>query len=315
MAKKTYVGKYCKKRPGGRVLCRMLYIINALLLVLAAVKISCSVEANREPGGMVLSVGATTVEAGSVQTQTEAPEDTRAPLIQGIREILAYEGDAVSYRQGIIVTDDCDPAPELSVDTSQVDLSRAGSYTVTYFARDAAGNTSTGTAPVTVLAREAGYADLETIYASADATLGVIITGDMDVREQVEAIYRWSWKSCRYSGHSDRGDWRQTAYTMLTTGTGDCYGFFAVTKLLFERLGIPNIDVVKVKNSENDSEHFWSLVSVDGGNSWYHFDATPRLGQTEDFCLVTDAQLDAYSRNNRGSHNRDTSLYPATPEE
>ena len=312
MRKKTYAGKYCKKRPRGRMLCRILYIINALVLVLAAVKISDSVEKNRESGGMALPVGATTVESGSVQIQAG---DTLAPQIQGIGEILAYEGDAVSYRKGIIVTDDCDPAPELTVDTSQVDLSRAGSYTVTYLARDAAGNTSAETATVTVLPKEAGYADLETIYASADAALGVIITGDMDVREQVEAIYRWSRKSCRYSGHSDRGDWRQTAYTMLTTGTGDCYGFFAVTKLLFERLGIPNIDVVKVKNSEDDSEHFWSLVSVDGGNSWYHFDATPRLGQTEDFCLVTDAQLDAYSRNNRGSHNRDTSLYPATPEE
>jgi len=102
---------------------------------------------------------------------------------------------------------------------------------------------------------------------------------------------------------------------MLTTGTGDCYGFFAVSKLLFERLDIPNMDVVKVKNSEDDSEHFWSLVSVDGGESYYHFDATPRLGQTGPFCLITDRELDAYSETHDGSHNRDTSLYPATPEE
>ena len=96
--------------------------------------------------------------------------------------------------------------------------------------------------------------------------------------------------------------------------SGDCFGYFAVTKLLFERLGIPNIDVRKVKNFDGDSDHFWSLVSVDGGKTYYHFDATPRVGDGDDFCLVTDAFLDAYSDSHKGSHNRDKSLYPATPE-
>ncbi len=102
---------------------------------------------------------------------------------------------------------------------------------------------------------------------------------------------------------------------MLTTLRGDCYGYFAVAKLMFDRLKIPNIDVVKVKNYEEDSAHFWSLVSIDGGESYYHFDATPRIGDGDDFCLVTDAFLDAYSQAHKNSHNRDTSLYPATPQE
>ena len=87
----------------------------------------------------------------------------------------------------------------------------------------------------------------------------------MTVQEQVEAIYYWAKGAFTYSGHSDRTDWRQTAYNMLTNGRGDCYGYFAATKLLFEELGIPNIDVQKVKNSSDDSDHFWSLVSIDGG--------------------------------------------------
>ena len=100
---------------------------------------------------------------------------------------------------------------------------------------------------------------------------------------------------------------------MLTEGKGDCYGFWAVTKLLFERLEIPNIDVRKVKNSADDTDHFWSLVSLDDGDTWYHFDSTPRAGEGDDFCLATDAFIDAYSDSHEGSHNRDKSLYPETP--
>ena len=113
---------------------------------------------------------------------------------------------------------------------------------------------------------------------------------------------------------SDKTDWLQGAYVMMDSGEGDCFNYYAVTKLLLERCGIPNIDVRKVRNHENDSDHYWSLVSVDGGKTYYHLDTTPRVGSGDDFCLVTDAVLDAYSDTHDKCHNRDKSLYPATPE-
>lgn len=182
-----------------------------------------------------------------------------------------------------------------------------------YTATDRAGNVGRASATVTVLPKAEGFVELDTIYAMADEKLAQILRENATVTQQVHDIYAWARCNLSYGGHSDRTDWRQTAYTMLTEGRGDCYGYFAVTKLLFERLNIPNIDVRKVKNSEKDSDHFWSLVSTDGGETWYHFDATPRYGTGDDFCLVTDAFLDAYSDSHKGSHNRDRSLYPATP--
>ena len=193
-----------------------------------------------------------------------------------------------------------------------MDLSKPGTYTVTYTASDDSGNLATACANITVLRKEEGYADLETIYTLADELLAIILEGTTDTRQQVEAIYNWARTDIRYAGHSDRSDWRQTAYNVIRSGEGDCFGYFAATKLMFERLGIPNIDVQKVRNHEEDSDHFWSLVSVDG-NHYYHFDATPRYGDGDDFCLVTDAFLDAYSEQHKGSHNRDKSLYPQTP--
>lgn len=241
--------------------------------------------------------------------------DTEAPVISGVKDILIYAGDAVAYRSGIEVTDDMDEAPKLSVDSSQVDLSAVGTYKVVYTATDASGNTATEEATITVNEKKEGYAEVETIYQMADELLTSIVKEGMTKREQVEAVYRWMRSRMGYSGHSEKSDWLQGAYYAMEKRTGDCFNYFALSKLFFERLGIDNIDVVKVKNHDRDSNHYWSLVSLDGGETWYHFDTTPRVGGGDNFCLVTDAFLDAYSAKHYNCFNRDKSLYPATPEE
>lgn len=239
--------------------------------------------------------------------------DTVAPTITGVAPITVYAGDAVSYRANIQVADDLDPDPTLTVDNSAVDLSKPGTYTVTYIVTDAAGNTTSEQTTVEVKEKQDWYVDIEVIYEKVDDLLDKLIGPNMTKREQVKTIYQWARSNCSYSGHSDKSDYLQGAYVMLTQRAGDCFNYFAVTKLMFERLGIDNIDVHKVKNYDGDSNHYWSLVSLDDGQTWYHFDATPRMGTGDDFCLVTDAFLDAYSASHKNSHNRDKSLYPATP--
>lgn len=241
--------------------------------------------------------------------------DTTAPEITGIHDLTVRTGDAVAYRSGITVTDDRDAAPVLHIDSSEVDLGTPGTYEVVYEATDAAGNAVRETATVTVVEETTSIDENAYIDEAIDEKLNTILSPGMTAREQVEAIYRWARSSLSYSGHSDKTDYVQAGYVMLTSGRGDCFGYFAVTKLMFERLGISNIDVQKVKNHAEDSNHYWSLVSVDGGETYYHFDATPRMGEGDDFCLVTDEFLDAYSAAHKNSHNRDRSRYPATPED
>lgn len=297
-------GKYQRRKPKSK-LCRLFYILNLLVLILAAAKVfSLDPAAPEQPKHNLLTEAAAAVEP-----------DTCPPVIEGVKDILVYAGDAVSYRSGVTVTDDRDEKPALDVDSSMVDLSTPGSYVVTYLARDEAGNHNSAAATVTVLAAAAEHTELQEIFDAVDAELAAIITEEMTLQQKVRAVYDWAHTSLSYHGHSDRGDYYQAAYEMLTTRQGDCYGYFAVSKLMFERLGIPTIDVEKVKNHEEDSNHYWSLVSIDGGNTYYHFDCTPRLGTPFDFCLITDAELDGYSAEHKFSHNRDTSLYPATPED
>ena len=246
-------------------------------------------------------------------TQPTQPPDLEAPVIAGVQSFETYQEDALFLTDGITVTDNRDPAPHLEVDDSRLDVHTPGVYPVYYTALDSAGNLAETETTVTVLEKEEGYASIPTIEERADSILAQIITDDMDTRAQVQAIYDWAHSGIGYCGHSDKSDWRQAAWMAMTSRSGDCFNYFAVCKLFFDRLGIPNLDVRKVKNYDGDSDHFWSLVSVDGGETWYHFDATPRIGGG-DFCLVTDDYLDGYSAAHKGSHNRDKTLYPATPE-
>lgn len=239
--------------------------------------------------------------------------DTTPPVLSGVHAYTIYPGETVSYLRDVSARDDQDPAPVITVDSRSVDPGTPGTYQIVYTARDAAGNSSQAAASVTVLPMDEDDIPLDTIYAAADQKLAQIIRPNATMTQQVYDIYAWARLTLDYGGHSDRTDYRQTAYTMLTQGKGDCYGYFAVTKLLFERLGIPNLDVQKVRNFPEDTDHFWSLVSLDDRQTWYHFDATPRYGDGDDFCLVTDQFIDDYSAAHEGSHNRDKTLYPATP--
>ena len=93
-------------------------------------------------------------QGASVQADTAvistAPEDTAAPRILGILDRTIYEGDTISYFQGIEVVDDLDPQPVLEVSSTNVDVMKAGIYFVTYTARDNAGNEKSMGATVTV---------------------------------------------------------------------------------------------------------------------------------------------------------------------
>lgn len=241
--------------------------------------------------------------------------DTTPPEILGITARSLFAGSSIAYRGGIILRDDYDEAPRLTVDSSAVDLSTPGTYPLIYKAVDAAGNEAVAETTVTVWEKRASYVEESVIYEEVDRVIARIITEDMTVKEQVEAIYDWARYSFWYSGYSEKMDWKQAGYKLMVNGYGDCFSFFGATKLLFERLGIPNIDVRRVKVYSCSTDHYWSMVSIDGGETYYYFDATPYSGSYIEFCLATDAELDWFSYTHNYYFNRDRSILPATPQE
>ena len=315
-------GRYEKPKPKRKFRKTVLVLFVIILLLAGAGAVTLYARAQyanavdtTPPAPPSASADAPTEEPTVPTMQETTIPDDEPPAIEGVRDQTLYQNDAISYRMGVTVTDNIDPNPTLDVDNSMVDLSTPGVYTAIYTATDAAGNSASVAAIITVEEKPEGYAEPEVIDAAVKELVSKIIKEDMSTTEQVQAIYDWTRDHLSYHGSNPRYDWRQGGYDMLNRRSGDCYGFFAVAKLCYEELGIPNIDVVKVPNSEKDSNHFWSLVSVDGGETYYHVDCTPRRGQISSLCLVTDEFLDKFSARNFKCFNRDTSLYPATPEE
>lgn len=308
-----------RKRKNSNMPLLVLIAVLAIVLVVLLVTMDDIIGTETQPSESSPSVG-NSVPASSSTPSSSAVKDTQAPVITGAKDLEVYVGDAVSYKSGVSVTDDMDAKPELKIDNSKVDLTKPGVYEVTYTATDAAGNTCAPiTVKLTVKVKPENFVDPEVIYAKADSILEKFIRDDMTDREKAEAVYVWTRRSVHLTyGSAPKGfdhesaDWLQTAYQLLNKDVpkGDCFYFFAVQKLLLQRLNIPTIDCEKIY--DGDSHHYWLLVSVDGGKSYYHFDNV----WSKELCLVTDAQLNAFSAA-VDSHpfNRNESLYPATPTE
>ena len=308
-----------RKRTNSNMPILVVIAVLAIVLVVLLVKMDDIIGTETQPSESTPASSSSVPASSSVPTSTAAP-DKVAPVITGTKDIEVYVGDAVSYKSGVSVTDNVDAKPELIIDNSKVDLTKPGVYEVTYTATDAAGNTSAPiTVKLTVKAKPENFVAPEVIYAKADSILAQFITDDMTDREKAEAVYVWTRRSVHLTyGSAPKGfdhenaDWLQTAYQLLNKDVvkGDCFYFFAVQKLLLQRLNIPAIDCEKIY--DGDSHHYWLLVSVDGGKSYYHFDNV----WSKQLCLVTDAELDAFSAA-VDSHpfNRDKSKYPATPTE
>lgn len=249
-----------------------------------------------------------------VTSEVKVAEDTTAPFIF-CNGISATVGTTISYRSAISVSDDHDGLmTNFTIDTSSVDVSKAGTYTVTCTATDSAGNTATKDIVVTINnAVVAFQPTLEDVYAEADKIIAQIITPGMDKVAQVTAIYNWTRSHISYRYGSDKTNWVKTAYDGFTKRSGDCFTYASTSMAMLNRLGITSQFVIKEQQPwTTQSQHFWLIV--DYGMGYYHYDSCPRR-TGYNFCLIGDTELYNYSNNpatrrEQGSHNFTRELYP-----
>ncbi len=241
--------------------------------------------------------------------------DIEPPLMDVSPLIIAHVGGAVEYKPYVTLTDNCAGELSFEVDESGLDLSAVGEYTVLICGVDRAGNKSEKVA-VTVNVVDAYDSDV------LDELLDGIVD-DLDAegktREQLcREIYKFVRSELEYTGESDKGDPRRAAYYALTGGGGDCYSYFALSKLLFERCGIESLDIERLPDKSGEM-HFWSLVNISDtdGERWYHFDATELRADRYDHsgCLLTEKQINAYSKAREGFYLYDSSSYPTADTE
>ncbi|MBP5655372.1 MAG: transglutaminase domain-containing protein [Clostridiales bacterium] len=232
--------------------------------------------------------------------------DGIAPQIYGAKDLSVFIGDTISYRDGVTVADNLDPKPELTIDTSQVNLKREGTYPVTYTATDFAGNSSSVTVNITLTVKPDGYVDPEVVYEKAREILEQITTPGMSDLEVALQITYWCRYQIHYGNRSVSTSWTAAAYQGLTSRSGRCYTYAMSARALFDAAGIENKIVKREKYGR--SGHYWNYIKIDG--QWYHCDSTPRHTYGSYVFGYTTKELQAFSVNGYNGYYFTVSKYP-----
>ncbi len=253
--------------------------------------------------------GNTTKELHSLLTVIE---DTQAPVFVKTPELSAYVGEAIAYRKGLVVQDNCGGDVPIEVDSSGVDPTTPGDYEVRFAATDASGNTAWATTVIHIYENQVTE---DQLYEKLDAVIADIITPDMDKEAQMRAVYRYVYDHIAYIPDSDKSDWVRAAHDgLFMTGAGDCYNYFAASIAFCRRLGIDYREIQRTPGAA-EGTHYWIMVNI-GTNEeprWYHFDCTHlRASYSHSGCLLTDTQIRAFNRFRAGFYAYDASAYPAS---
>ena len=231
-------------------------------------------------------------------------DDVTPPEIAGVEPLTVSQGEAISYKKNVTVTDDKDDNPKLEVDTSSVNPDKRGTYKVTYTATDAAGNVSEKTTTIKIVSAKISEATEETVNAKADEILSEIITEGMTQKQQAKAVFDWVVKNITYSETAGIDDLLSAAYKGMFYRIGDCTVKQKTAEVMLNRLGIKNMEIEKIRDTRG---HYWLLIDV--GEGWYHYDPNLQLDGTLIF-YWHDADLWAYSNAHKNTHNYDPSKYP-----
>lgn len=251
----------------------------------------------------------------SAESPEETVPDTEGPVISGVQALTTSIGETFSYRTGVTATDDQDGTVMLLVDSSAVNLSVPGEYQIIYSAEDSSGNRTEITTTVVVTEPEpdpvpeasgaesgnsggqasalSKEASLEKVIDKADQILAKITKDGMSKRETAKAIFDYVAKNVKYVGSSDKSSWIVGAYVGMTTGRGDCFNYYACSKALLTRAGIP---IVELQRVNGNSRHYWVLADV--GEGYHHFDPCPHpKGYPLTCFLLTEAEVRQYTAN------------------
>ena len=191
-------------------------------------------------------------------------KDTTGPKFSGLSDLTVNKNAAIDYRNGVSANDAVDGKVDFSVDASKVAIGSAGTYYVTYVARDNSGNTTTIKRKVTVRHDQGDTNNLVNQFAGG-------------VGNDLGAITNYVRNSIRYSA-SWGGD--DPIWYGLTEKRGNCYVHAVVLDRVLKAKGY-NTKLIWTY----DKSHYWNLVYTGGG--WRHLDSTPG----NNYILLTDEEM------------------------
>lgn len=192
--------------------------------------------------------------------------DIKAPVFSGLKDITTAKHDAPDYTKGVTAQDNWDGKVEFTYDDSKVDLTKAGTYYVTYTAVDKAGNKETSRRKVVV-------------NHDAEDTTALVKEIAAGLSSDPEAIRDYVRTSIKYSR-----DWGgdDPVWYGFKNKKGNCYVHALCLQRLLSQKGYTT-KLIWV----TDKSHYWLLINLNG--AWKHIDATPSNTHSR-YSLMNDQQ-------------------------
>lgn len=233
-----------------------------------------------------------------IEVPFHVTDDHNAPLFYGIHDITVDDSEdaVINYFDGITIRDDYDEEPRFAVDTSNVIIGQTGTYVITYSTKDEAGNVrrqdalvnikpSSSAEGVTGAGSSWDSAYHNEIYRMAEELVEKL-KGESDMETALN-IFSWVHSNVSYQHVYEVQTFESAVYDAFTTHGGDCYSFYACSKILLDCAGIPNMTVLRYPVNYNG--HYWNLVKIDG--EWYHCDSTMFMNHQSLYFGLTDTQI------------------------
>lgn len=245
----------------------------------------------------------------SLKSKLIVEKDIEPPIINSPAQINVIKGEPILYKQQVQVVDNRDgEIKNFTVDNSNVNLDKLGTYSVIYKATDKKGNTSIKEVMVVVTSKETGEAKKEA-YNYADDILSDLIKEDMNKQEKLKAIYDYVMNCYTYiAAHEGTiDDYYVDALNGFKTKKGDCYVVNAMARVLLERSGIETYGLVLKGIKMN---HISFMANT--GDGWYHYCAFKKQSGLKIY-KWTDEQLLTHYKKADGVSSIPTGVYPQTP--
>ena len=181
-------------------------------------------------------------------------KDTEGPVFYGLSSMSVSKHSSPNLKSGVRAVDARDGTCSFKVNSSKVNLSKAGTYYITYTAKDKKGNSSTARRQITVNHDQEDtnrkFNQFYNQYLAGKSVQGMVST----IRNKIG--YNTSW------GGSD------AVWYGLTNYTGNCYVHAVLVQKALNKAGITNRLIYTT-----DRTHYWNLVYQNG--KWRHYDSTP----------------------------------------
>lgn len=193
--------------------------------------------------------------------------DRVPPELEGLTELSIQKHAKPDFLAGVTAKDNVDESCQITCDESKVDVTKAGTYYLTYTAMDSSGNETTGKRKITV---EHDQADTWALVEELAKTLENDPEKLRDyVRGKIGYNSQWGGDDPVWYGFKNRA--------------GNCYVHALCLDALLQYYGYET-QLIWVK----DKTHYWLLINLEG-IGWRHIDPTPSELHGR-YSLMTDQQ-------------------------